>query len=170
MWQNVRKAGCPDGISPATLKHCASQLAPVFTDIFNQSIVLCKVPVCFKSSTIIPVPKNSPVDLNDYGPVALTSVVMKCLKRLVLFHLKPITAPHLDPLQFAYRANRSVDDAVNLGLHYALDHLDSHGSYVRMLFVDFSAAFDTILPKRLQWKLSLMWGGTLYLLLDNGFL
>lgn len=88
--------------------------------------------------------------------MALTSVVMKCFERLVLFHLKPITAPFLDPMQFAYRANRSVDDAVNLGLHYALDHLDSPGSYVRMLFVDFSAAFNTILPERLQEKMSLM--------------
>ena len=122
------------------------------SEIFNQSIALCKVPACFKSSTIIPVPKkNSAVGLNDYRPVA-----MKCLERLVLFHIKPFTAPHLDPLQFAYRANRSVDDAVNLGLHYALDHLDTPGSYVRMLFVDFSAAFNTILPERLQWKLSLM--------------
>lgn len=155
--QNVRKASGPDGISPATLKYCASQLAPVFTDIFNQSIVLCRVPSCFKSSTIIPVPKkNKAVDLNDYRPVALTSVVMKCLERLVLSHLKPITAPYLDQLQFAYRANRSVDDAVNLGLHYALDHLDSPGSYVRMLFIDFSAAFNTILPERLWEKLSLM--------------
>lgn len=100
--------------------------------------------------------KNKAVDLNDYRPVALTSVVMKCLERLVLSHLKPITAPYLDQLQFAYRANRSVDDAVNLGLHYALDHLDSPGSYVRMLFIDFSAAFNTILPERLWEKLSLM--------------
>lgn len=127
-----------------------------FSDIFNQSIVLCKVPVCFKLSTIIPVPKNSAVGLNDYRPVALTSVVMKSLELLVLFHLKPITAPHLDPLQFAYRANHSVDDAINLGLHYALDHLDSPGSYVRMLFVDFSATFNTILPERLRGKMSLI--------------
>jgi len=56
--------GVPDGISPANLK-----LAPVITNIFNQSIVLCKVKGCLKSSTIIPVPKkNSTVGLNDYRP------------------------------------------------------------------------------------------------------
>ncbi len=43
---------------------------------------------------------------------------------LLLAHLKDITGPLLDPLQFAYRANRSVDDAVNMGLHYVLQHLD----------------------------------------------
>ncbi|KAK0145059.1 hypothetical protein N1851_016045 [Merluccius polli] len=61
-------------------------------------------------------------------PVILTSVVMKSFERLVLAHLKDITGPLLDPLQFAYRANRSVDDAVNMGLHYILQHLprDKH--------------------------------------------
>ncbi len=48
------------------------------------------------------------------------------------------------PLQFSYRANRSVDDAVNMGLHYILQHLDKPGTYARILFVDFSSAFNTI--------------------------
>ncbi|KAK3548381.1 hypothetical protein QTP70_012138 [Hemibagrus guttatus] len=91
--------------------------------------------------------------LNDYRPVALTSVVMKSFERLVLSYLKDITDPLLDPLQFAYRANRSVDDAVNMALHFILQHLDSPGSYARILFVDFSSAFNTIIPALLRDKL-----------------
>src|SRR4029434_2192970 len=60
----------------------------------------------------------------------------------------------LDPLQFAYRANRSVDDAVNMALHFILQHLDSAGTYARLLFVDFSSAFNTIILALLQDKLS----------------
>ena len=71
---------------------------------------------------------------------------MKEMERLVLAHLKSTTDPVLDPLQFAYRANRSTDDAVNLALHYILQHLDTAGNYARILFVDFSSAFNTILP------------------------
>uniref|UniRef100_A0AAV2M0M6 Alkylated DNA repair protein AlkB homologue 8 N-terminal domain-containing protein n=1 Tax=Knipowitschia caucasica TaxID=637954 RepID=A0AAV2M0M6_KNICA len=56
--------------------------------------------------------------------------------------------------EFAYRANRSVDDAINLALHHILQHLDSPGTYARVLFVDFSSAFNTILPPLLQDKLS----------------
>ncbi|KAF7653890.1 hypothetical protein LDENG_00077400 [Lucifuga dentata] len=93
-------------------------------------------------------------DLNDYRPTALTSVVMKSFERLVLSHLKAITDTLLDPLQFAYRANRSVDDAVNMALHFILQHLDSPGTYARILFVDFSSAFNTIIPALLQDKLS----------------
>uniref|UniRef100_A0A3B3IDP1 Reverse transcriptase domain-containing protein n=1 Tax=Oryzias latipes TaxID=8090 RepID=A0A3B3IDP1_ORYLA len=152
--QNPRKAPGPDGISPATLKHCAGELAAVFTDIFNTSLESCHVPACFKLSTIVPVPKKPRITgLNDYRPVALTSVVMKSFERLVLPHLRSFTSPLLDPLQFAYRANRSVDDAIILAIHFILQHLDSPGTYARILFVDFSSAFNTILPSLLQEKL-----------------
>ncbi|TWW74192.1 hypothetical protein D4764_14G0001930 [Takifugu flavidus] len=151
----LNKAPGPDGVSPSTLRHCAEELPPVFTDIFNSSLESCQVPACLKTSTIVPVPKKPRITgLNDYRPVALTSVVMKSLERLILPHLKSITTPLLDPLQIAYRANRSVDDAVNLALHSILQHLDSPGTYARILLVDFSSAFNTIRPALLQDELS----------------
>ncbi len=77
-----RKAPGPDGVTPACLKSCADQLAPIFTKIFNRSLELCEVPSCFKCSTIIPVPKKPKITgLNDYRPVALTSVVMKSFEK-----------------------------------------------------------------------------------------
>ncbi len=79
---------------------------------------------------------------------------MKSFERLVLAYLKDITGPLLDPLQFAYRANRSVDDAVNMGLHFILQHLDKTGNYARILFVDFSSAFNTIMPDLLSDKMT----------------
>lgn len=90
----------------------------------------------------------------DYRPVTLTSVVMKSFELLALQHLRYLTVPLLDPLQFAYRSNKSVDKAVNMALHYTLQHLDSAGNYVRILFVDFSSAFSAIVPPLLQDKLS----------------
>ncbi|KAI5622661.1 gastrula zinc finger protein XlCGF28.1-like [Silurus asotus] len=87
--QKTRKAPGPDGVSPCCLKACADQLAPIFTSLFNRSLELCEVPTCFKLSTIIPVPKKPSITgLNDYRPVALTSVVMKTFEKLVLAHLK----------------------------------------------------------------------------------
>ncbi len=95
-------------------------LKQIFTQIFSHSLELCEVP-SFECSTIIPVPKKPSITgLNDYRPIALTFVVMKSFERLVLTHLKDITGPLLDPLQFAYGENRSLEDAVNMGLHYIL--------------------------------------------------
>ncbi len=61
--------------------------------------------------------------LNDYRLVTLTSVVMKSFEKLVLAHLKDITGSSLDPLQFANRANRSVDNAVNICILLFLNYL-----------------------------------------------
>ncbi|XP_072769512.1 uncharacterized protein [Nerophis lumbriciformis] len=126
----------------------------LFGLIFNLSLAQAVIPSCLKSSTIILVPKKSPItSLNDYRPVALTPVIMKCFERLVLQHIKDHIPPDFDPHQFAYRANRSTEDAIAVALHSALNHLEQQQSYVRMLSVDYSSAFNTIIPDRLCNKL-----------------
>ena len=63
------------------------RLSIVFTDIFNFSLTESVIPTCFKQTTIGPVPKEVKVTcLNDYRPVELTSVAMKCFERLVMAH------------------------------------------------------------------------------------
>lgn len=60
----------------------------MYTDIFNLSLSQAVVPRIYKSSIIIPVPKRSDTPtLNDFRPVALTPVAMKCLEKLVLTHI-----------------------------------------------------------------------------------
>jgi hypothetical protein len=83
--------------------------------------------------------------LNEFRPVALTSVAMKCFERLVMAHINTIMPETLDPLQFAYCTNRSTDDAISiaLALHTALSHLVKRNTYVRMLLIDYSSAFNT---------------------------
>ncbi len=153
---NVRKAAGPDGITGRVLRSCADQLAGLFTSIFNESLTTSVVPTPFKKSVIIPVPKNSkPSCLNDYRPVALTSTVMKVFERLLKKHICSSIPATLDPLQFAYRPNRSTDDAISQVLHSSLTHIDSkNGNYVRLLFIDYSSAFNTIVPTKLAVKLS----------------
>ncbi|KAK3508016.1 hypothetical protein QTP70_010145 [Hemibagrus guttatus] len=154
---NPWKSAGPDNIPGRVLRECAKQLAYIFTDIFNISLSSAVVPTCFKTTTIVPVPKKSTVScLNDYRPIALTPIVMKCFKRLVMRHIKTQLSPSLDPLQFAYRLNRSTDNAITTTLHLSLTHLDNKDTYVRMLFIDFSSAFNTIIPQHLIEKLSLL--------------
>ncbi len=154
---NPRKAAGPDNIPGCVLRDCAAQLTDVLTDIFNTSLSQAVVPTFLKSTSIIPVPKKSPVScLNDYCPIALTPIMMKCFERLVMHHIKSSLPNTLDPFQFAYRPNRSTDDAISTTLHLALTHLEQKDSYVRMLFIDFSSAFNTIIPQQLILKLNLL--------------
>lgn len=151
---NTRKAAGPDGISGRVLKDCADQLAGVLTRIFNQSLSQVTVPLCLKSSIVVPLPKKLHINsFSDYRPVALTSVVMKCFEKLVQSHIISFLPPNFDTHQFAYRANSFTEDAILTALQAALCHLEHPGSYVRLLFVDYSSAFNTILPHKLMDKL-----------------
>ena len=85
--------------------------------------------------------------------MALTPIMMKCFERLVMKNIKEALPASLDPLQFAYRSNRSTDDTITQALHAVLTHLDKPGTYARMLFIDFSSAFNTIIPQQLIEKL-----------------
>ncbi len=80
---------------------------------------------------------------------------MKVYERLLKKHICSSIPATLDPLQFAYRPNRSTDDAISQVLHSSLTHIDSkNGNYVRLLFIEYSSAFNTIVPTKLAVKLS----------------
>ena len=158
---NARKSAGPDNISGFLLKECGEQLASVFQKIFQKSVSLCKIPSLWKTSNIIPIPKiKKPSVQNDYRPVALTSIPMKCLERIIKNVLLDSVEHLLDPLQFAYRRGRGTDDATLTLLHKVYSHLDKGNSYVRLLFADFSSAFNTIQPHLLLSKLCNMGVGS----------
>ena len=116
---NIHKAAGPDELPGHVLRACADQLAIVFTDILNLSLTESVIPTCLKQTTI------------------------------VMAHINTIIPETLDPLQFAYCPNRSTDNAISIALHTALSHLDKRNTYVRMLFIDYSSAFNTIVPSKL---------------------
>jgi hypothetical protein len=78
---------------------------------------------------------------------------MKCFERLVTAHINTIIPETLNLLRFAYRPIRSTDDVVSSALHTALSHLDKRNTYVKMLFIDYSSAVNTIVPPKLINKL-----------------
>lgn len=71
-------------------------------------------------------------------------------------HVRDCLPPSFDPHQFTYRANRSEEDAVSTALHTALCHLENPGTYDRMLFIDYSSAFNTIIYDILVDKLPVL--------------
>jgi hypothetical protein len=84
-----------------------------------------------------------------FAAVALTDLIMKNFERLFGKKLSPEVALHQDPLQFAYSPQLGVEDAVLTLLHHVYQHLDKNNAAVRLLFIDFSSAFNTIPPCKL---------------------
>lgn len=91
--------------------------------------------------------KASCKENNDYRPVALTSLVMKCFEKIMINFLKTEVSCFLDPFQFAYNnSNRSTEDAILAVTHLINKHLENSSSIARLLLVDFSSAFNTLQP------------------------
>ena len=81
----------PDGIPGRVWRTCAEQLSGALTDIFNLSLAQAIVPMCLKTTTITPLPKQSKPDHLNERSVGLTHLLTKCLEKLILAHLKPIS-------------------------------------------------------------------------------
>ena len=105
--------------------------------------------------------------MNDLRPVALTSVAMKVLEKIA-----PIVSSFIDPLQFAYRNARSTEDAIIYKLEKLYSHLEGshHGNHARIMYFDFSSAFNTIQPHILVDKLMSMNVPQLFIALIYDFL
>ena len=100
---NPRKSKGRDGVSPKLLRvrACSQQLSPVYATIFT-SCVNEHIHSIWKTATVIPVPKkSSPKELNDYGPISLTSVPFKIFEIIVREHLCRESASVLDKHQFS---------------------------------------------------------------------
>ncbi len=122
---NARKAPGSDNIPGRVLRGLCSGTHWCFHRHFQHLTKSGCCPHMVKATTIIQVPKkSSPSCFKDYRPVALTPIIMKCFERLVMHHIKSVLPPSLDPFQFAYRSNRSTDDAIATALHPAPTHLE----------------------------------------------
>ena len=129
---------------------------------FQTSLDTASIPTVWKTTTtVLPIPKtNNPKQLNDFRPVALTSLFMKTLEKLVKSLILPITESQLDPLQFACRAGRGVEDAklfilekVYTHLDKVYTHLEKPTAHTKILFADFSSALNLMQPHILAHKL-----------------
>ena len=101
--------------------------------------------VLWRTSCLIPVTKlRLPAELDDDRPVALTSHIVKTLEQSLVRDMRLQVAEDLDPLPFACQKHIGMEDAILYMLHQAYAYQDVPGSYVRIVFFDFSSAFKTI--------------------------
>ena len=78
-----KKLTGPDQLSPRMLKEVSSEVTPVLTYIFNQSLSTGIVPVDWRLANIFPLHKKGRRDLaENYRPISLTSVCSKILEHI----------------------------------------------------------------------------------------
>ncbi len=115
----VTKAVGPDKITGKLMQTCHLQLCCVIHVLFQLCIELGEIPFQWKTAQ-----KPNPVLLNDYRPIALTSLLMKSFEIILLKYMWPQVEHLLDPLQFAYITKRSVEDATLSMSYVILEHFE----------------------------------------------
>ena len=142
----TNKASGPDNTPAWVLKDHAALLAPPLTAIFNCSLREGKLPNEWKMANIIPLPKsNTPASIHkDIRPISLTPIAAKVFESIVMECVDDTIVSNVDPKQFGGLAGTSTTDALVEMTHAWYETTDTRHTYVRIVLLDFSKAFDLI--------------------------
>ena len=143
---NTRKAIGPDAIPNWVLKSCALCLAPPVCAIWNSCFRESYTPSVWKSGDVCPLAKvNPPMKVEkDLRPITLSPQLSKCLEWYPREWLLELLKDVMDPHQFGSMKGSSTTLALVELIHGWVSAVETLGSVVRVLFLDFRKAFDRV--------------------------
>ena len=150
----------PDGIPAVILINCAEALAPSLSAFYNFTLSKGKYPKGWKHAHVIPIFKSgSRANIENYRPISLTSLVSKCIERIVCNHLYMHLRRHnlLNNNQHGFIPGKSCTTLLAHVLDDWYQGLNSRSSkQIDIIALDWAKAFDRVPHKRLCMKLSNM--------------
>ena len=152
----VDKSPGPDNIHPYFLKETANKLASPLNIIFNKSLELSELPDEWKKGKITALfKKGSKKVASNYRPVSLTSIVCKCLEKIVRERIISFMKNEklFSNRQYGFISGRSTQLQLLEVLDKWTEALDE-GHSIDCVYMDYAKAFDTVPHRRLLYKLS----------------
>ena len=147
-----------DSIPTYLLKECKSELSTTITNIVNLSLSSGKMPDDFKHAVITPLLKKPGAKLiyKNYRPVSGLPFVSKLIEKVVSKQLNQhVDANQLnETYQSAYKSKHSTETALIKITNDLLLEADNQ----HVVFLDLSAAFDTVDHDMLLSRLETMFG------------
>ena len=157
MSTKLKKSIGPDQIPNWVLRDCAPLISGPVTSIFNMSIKEGYIPTLWKCARVSPIPKVYPVTnfQKDIRPISVTSVLSKHLEHFIYSEILHQVEDKIDPDQYGALKGQSTIHALlrMTNSWYANTDDNSIGNIIRILFIDYSKAFDRINPNILITKL-----------------
>ena len=143
-----------DAIFPEFILHVGSALKPWFCDFLNSCMCQLKIPKIWRRALVvgIPQPEKPLGDPKSYRPISLLCVPFEILERVNYAHVETIIDPLLPQEQAGFRHGRSALEQVIL-LTQDIEHSFSAKKKARAVFVDLTAAYDTVWHRGLTCKL-----------------
>ena len=162
-----------DGLCSIFIKKLKSHLTRPLTDIYQCSINTGMVPDDWKKSIVVPVFKqgNPPSLVESYRPIALTSVIVKILEKIIKKHLLIYLELNniLFKNQHGFLSKRSTLTNLIETLNFFTENVDAK-SNVDALYIDLSKAFDSVSHTKLIYKLKKYGFGGSFLTWIHNFL
>ena len=152
---NTRKSAGPDGLHPAIVRPLADALTNPVTQLFAQSLRTGELPSDWRTATVVALHKSgSKQRVENYRPVSLTSIFIKCLERIVRRQVCLHLTTHglISPVQHGFVEKRSCLTNLLAFLDEVTRRLDE-GLLVDVCYLDFSKAFDSVNHRFLECKL-----------------
>jgi len=148
-----------DGLPAWFLRQGAAIFCKPIANLFNLSLFTSTVPKQWKQASILPIPKvSAPTQHSDFRPISITPVLTRIMERTVVsqflysaFLSPPPSLSFSD--QFAFRPTGSPTAAI-ISLLDVITNLLLTNSYVILIALDFSKAFDTVRHSTLLEKLA----------------
>ena len=109
------------------------------------------IPHIWKNALTCPIPKKQyPKLVNDYRPIDLASIGFNSLQKIIAPFIMRSIDTNGDNCQFAYKRGVSCIDAILTLLHKIVSGLNLNDTTIsKVLILDFSSAFNTVLPNYL---------------------
>ena len=143
----ANKATGPDNIPAWVLRNYANVLAPPLTAIFNNSLIEGVVPMEWKMTNVIPLPNQAPPPVSiekGFTPISLTPIAVKVFESIIMKWVDETIEGEIDAKQFGGISVTSTTDVLVELVHMWYKATNKLNSYVRVVMLDFSEAFDLI--------------------------
>ena len=145
MKTDTTKAPGPDGIPNWILHDLAGLISKPICCIFNFSIREGSVPSCWKRADVVPIPKSNPPKSNesDLRPISLTPVLSKQLESFIGNWVLETISGKRDVNEYGgLRDTYTTHDLADLLQNW--HNIIHTNETVRILYVDFRKAFDSV--------------------------
>ena len=151
------KAPGPDGIHNEFLMHCGDSMVGWLTELLNLCYSSTQIPKMWRRASVISLLKPGKPDTSpkSYRPISLLCTTYKLMERLILTRINPIVDPLLPHDQAGFRQGRSTVDQV-ARLTQSIEHAFDSKLVTGAVFLDLTAAYDTVWHQGLRLKLQRM--------------
>ena len=148
-----KKSPGPDGLKPLVFEHLPKKFLEVLEVIYKSSIHLGYTPKKWKMTKVIFIskPGKDTYDMpKSFRPISLSNYLLKGLERLVGWRMdRALIANPIHHKQHGFLSGRSTESAISNTVNYIEKHIMNKQHCVGV-FLDISAAFDSIKPNHVR--------------------